>query len=846
MADRDNQGYCAGVNVIGYLTAPGGIGQIARGYARALDYLNVTASCCNISSSADAVRFDASADSKSSCTFLADTINLLVANPHPSEILHLARQIDFSAIRNLYNIGCWWWELPGSVPHSWRRGASIVDELWAGSSFVRKTLTEQFAGPVRLIPPVIEQNSGLIGSDSPVGKCNRFSFLFICDFNSVPERKNPLALVNAFKTAFASHEPAELVIKVRNVESHSDYWQRLLATAAGANIAIVNSELPREDLSALIRACDCYVSLHRSEGFGLTLAEAMAVGKPVVGTAWSGNLDFMTERNSYLVPYQLVKVGSDCRPYSRDEHWADPDVRAAAGILRAVYENRALAQEKGRLAAETIRTGYSVEVVASAIGSVLEELTAKGFQKLFGNKLISAPRPKTRTEPAPSTGNASPAVSICLPVWNGEEYLSEAIESALNQSFSDFELLISDDCSEDSSLEIIRSYAGKDSRIRFWTNERRLGVFANMNRCMERARGQFIKLFAQDDILLPDMLSEAVTTLRSHPEVSLFVAKRSLIDERGTVLDTVSSLANIDIRVALDAVVSGRSAIESCLFPVVNRLGEPSTVMIPRRFVGSGFDAGFYQLGDLDYWFQLLQRGDLYQSSKVLCKFRQHAGSATTSNIGALLFATDAVKLGRKYEPLLKTFGYRLHDFMNCELDSVAETIEVMTDSDFYFGEIALNELPTPIDAGLFRELAIRALQRPTNVLVDRYARRKVLAQKVKVLEQQVQSLLSSRSWLITEVLRGTRKSLLAKVRKANDWDSGRLGCGSAANPSEVDSSALPGAMPEEDCPNNGAEADAFEEELQNYLIQLRSQKRSILRSFSWTITKPLRKVGLL
>jgi glycosyltransferase involved in cell wall biosynthesis len=846
MEERVNNHSLAGVNLIGYLTSASGLGQIARGYASALEHLNVSVDCRNVSASSDATRYEAGEKRPPDNARAANPVNLLVANPHPSEILHLARQIDFSSLRNAYNIGCWWWELSGPVPHCWRRGASIVDELWAGSSFVRNTLMQQFAGPVRLIPPVVEQGFVTKSPASLRSDPSQFVFLFICDFNSVAQRKNPLAVVNAFKAAFGPSESVKLIVKVRNVGSDPVYWQALCNAAAGANVTLLNSELSRDELDALRQDCDCYVSLHRSEGFGLTLAEAMLAGKPVVATAWSGNMDFMTERNSYLVPYQLVKVGADCRPYSRDDYWAEPDLRAAAEMLRAVYENRELAREKGQLGRKTIQSSNSVAVVASAISSVLQELAFNDFQKLTGNKLISVPRAKPRFQPGIVTGGSEqrcPTVSICLPVWNGEEYLPEAIESVLNQSFADFELLISDDSSDDASLEIIKGYANGDSRIRFWSNERRLGIFANLNRCMERSRGQFIKLFAQDDLLQPEILSEAVTTLRNHPEVALYVAKRSLIDERGSELDNSSPLASIDVKIALDSVVPGRAAIESCLFPVVNRIGEPCTVTIPRRFIGSGFDDAFYQLGDLDFWFQLLQKGDLYQSSKILCKFRQHGASATTSNIGGLLFATDIIRLGRKYEALLGALGRGLDDFMERELDSVSETVSIMTDSDFYFGELALKELPAPIDVGLFRELAIRALRRPTRIYVDQHAQRKLLAERIKVMEHEVQTLLSSRSWLATKVLRGTRKYLTRKARKSSNELNSSLNAGDNRLAGGERSPSRKGDSNHE---SPELAVGTHEAELQAYLLQLRRQRKGILNSLSWTITKPLRKAGLL
>jgi glycosyltransferase involved in cell wall biosynthesis len=183
---------------------------------------------------------------------------------------------------------------------------------------------------------------------------DRFVFLYLFDFHSYAERKNPLGLIQAFKKAFGDQEDVELLIKC----SHSSFAPRTLAllrqACSGSNIKLYDGVLAREAVYGLMAICDCYVSLHRSEGFGLTLAEAMNLGKPVIATAYSGNVDFMTSSNSFLVNYGLVEIERDYGPYKKGGIWAEPDLNHAAQLMRHVYEDQGEAATVGQRAREDV------------------------------------------------------------------------------------------------------------------------------------------------------------------------------------------------------------------------------------------------------------------------------------------------------------------------------------------------------------------------------------------------------------------------------------------------------------------------------------------------------------
>jgi glycosyltransferase involved in cell wall biosynthesis len=177
-----------------------------------------------------------------------------------------------------------------------------------------------------------------------------FVFLFIFDISASFERKNPLGLISAFERSFRRDEKVKLIIKVSRGERYPVDFERLKKRAKDVGAIIIDQGLPREELNGLIAACDCYVSLHRSEGLGFTIAEAMMLGKPTIATAYSGNLDFMDKSNSLLVGYDLIEIEADVDHYKKGHHWADPSIPEAVRAMRRVFENPTEARSLGERA----------------------------------------------------------------------------------------------------------------------------------------------------------------------------------------------------------------------------------------------------------------------------------------------------------------------------------------------------------------------------------------------------------------------------------------------------------------------------------------------------------------
>jgi glycosyltransferase involved in cell wall biosynthesis len=201
-----------------------------------------------------------------------------------------------------------------------------------------------------------------------------FVFFFTFDFQSLFERKNPLGVICAFRKAFNPTERVLLVIKSSHGDSCPDELSRLQAAAEGANIRILDAVLERRELDALMMRCDCYVSLHRSEGFGLTMAEAMGFGKSVIATAYSANMDFMTPANGFLVRYRLTQIDCDHGPYRKGWTWADPDLEHAAELMRLVYEDQEMARGIGERAKADVGEALHPGSVGRLIRERLERI----------------------------------------------------------------------------------------------------------------------------------------------------------------------------------------------------------------------------------------------------------------------------------------------------------------------------------------------------------------------------------------------------------------------------------------------------------------------------------------
>jgi glycosyltransferase involved in cell wall biosynthesis len=252
----------------------------------------------------------------------------------------------------------------------------LVDEIWTPSTFSLRAIEPVVDRPVHLFPhPVVTPKVDPEFDVVSAGLTGSFNFLATYDFLSSFERKNPLGAITAFSRAFRPGEGPVLVLKSVNGSRFSPQLEQVrIAAEERPDIVILDKYLESEERAALIAGCDCYVSLHRSEGFGLGMAEAMSFGRPVIATAYSGNLDFMDEETAYLVPADRVPVGPDASPYDPLANWADPDLDAAAAFMRRVYEDRQGANQRGRHGQAVILDRFGMEVATRFLTKRLKEI----------------------------------------------------------------------------------------------------------------------------------------------------------------------------------------------------------------------------------------------------------------------------------------------------------------------------------------------------------------------------------------------------------------------------------------------------------------------------------------
>jgi len=337
-----------GVNLIGYLRAEAGTGEAARLMAAGLKASGEKYSSYVWSEAPS--RQDHPWNCESNGTPPNYDTNLLCVNA--DQLPRVIQQMGPDVFQHRYNIGLWFWEVD-VFPETMHSAFDFLHELWVASDFVRDAMIKASPIPVFTIPLAlnVEQRCLPAPSRSALQLPEGFLFLFSFDFYSVVERKNPVAVIEAFKRAFKPGEGPVLVIKSINGNRYLAEMERLHhARGDRSDIIIRDGYLSAGDRDSLMAACDCYVSLHRSEGFGLTMAEAMLLEKPTIATRYSGNLEFMTDANSFLCGYQPRRVGPGHDPYPPDACWAEPNVDDAAHLMRLVYENRDEARKRGRQA----------------------------------------------------------------------------------------------------------------------------------------------------------------------------------------------------------------------------------------------------------------------------------------------------------------------------------------------------------------------------------------------------------------------------------------------------------------------------------------------------------------
>lgn len=357
-----------GVNLFGYLDTESGVGEVARGLALMLDAAGVPHARINVEQ-----QWLRRGDTKLRGFSREQRYAIDLVAVNADQAPHVMQQHGLRPGDGRVRIGYWFWEL-SQFPHAaFARSIALFDELWVASDFCHDALATPSGPPVFKIVPALGVEPARRHGRADFGLHDDFVFLFVFDAASVIKRKNPGAVVSAFRRAFAADEPVRLILKTVNASARQRAaFERL---AGPARVQVWDGYVPHGQVLDLVAACDAYVSLHRSEGLGLTLLDALMLDKPVVATRYSGVTEFFDGPGTYAVEHKLVPLRRAYGPYPAGAVWAQPDVAHAARRLREVYEAwRDPARRPAMGHGDAQRKSYSVANTQGALAARLEHL----------------------------------------------------------------------------------------------------------------------------------------------------------------------------------------------------------------------------------------------------------------------------------------------------------------------------------------------------------------------------------------------------------------------------------------------------------------------------------------
>ncbi len=340
------------VELYGYLKTESGVGEGARGLLQALKTAGVATHTVTL----EPPDFD-------NTVSIEKVVDEDGQNSHRVAILHVNADrttelvnAHCPSLEGQYRIGYWAWELP-QFPSAWLPATDCVHEIWCPSRFVASSIKHVTSKPVRVVPHAVEAGGGSgararqsLGVDETTKV-----ILTTFDTRSYLARKNPHAALRAFQSAFPSPQRANTILIMKSHGPvHTEEAKRFFSEVASAEgVVSLHSVMAPTELDDLYTAADVFLSLHRSEGFGLSLARSMAEGKPVVATNWSGNVDFMSGENSVLIDYTLSDVPEGNYPYAEGQHWAQPNIEHAAEKLHWLMAKKERREQLGQAAAQS-------------------------------------------------------------------------------------------------------------------------------------------------------------------------------------------------------------------------------------------------------------------------------------------------------------------------------------------------------------------------------------------------------------------------------------------------------------------------------------------------------------
>jgi glycosyltransferase involved in cell wall biosynthesis len=364
MMDQPANSLLPDVTLIGYPLRSTGRAEHVRAVGRALDAAGIGSKVYN------AGGYDP-ADERTDLEFLsrltdrlAPGIRIYSLNGNEVHgVLEALETRQSGSFQSGYNIVFPAWELP-RYPQTWARELDRFDEVWTASPFADRSIRAATRVPVFQLPNACEPHITEMLERSDFGiSSGHFVVLFFFDVSSYTARKNPWAVIEAFRRLAAARPsaPVQLVIKLNNSSYQPGLVDKIRAETVdlGSRVSIIDATLSSNEVKNLVRCCDCFLSLHRSEGFGRGPAEAMFFSKPVIATGWSGNMEYMNSETSFPVGYRLIPVNDGEYLEGQNQFWADPDIDHAARILVRLVDDPAFARATGERAHDHMRMNYS-------------------------------------------------------------------------------------------------------------------------------------------------------------------------------------------------------------------------------------------------------------------------------------------------------------------------------------------------------------------------------------------------------------------------------------------------------------------------------------------------------
>ncbi len=370
-----------GVNISGYINKQFGLGEGVRSNIRAIQTTNIPYVLNDFNIEISKYIYD------------EKFAEISVSNPYDINLIQInidrLEQVivntDKNYFQDKYNIAFWAWELE-EFPEESKKFFNLFNEIWVPSNFCAEAISKVSPVPVVKFMHSIEIETPILTRKDLYLPEDKFIFYGMFDYYSSIHRKNPLGTIEAYEKAFGKNHTETILLLKSGISTEFPEEKELILQRIADNKSIILIEelMDRNKLYSYMNACDAFVSLHRSEGFGLTMAEAMYFGKPVIATAYSANTEFMNINNSFLVQYKMVDTGDDYYFASGKGFWADPDTSYAAELMKFIFENPEKANEIGKKAQIHVKEILSPQAMGNRIKARLEYINENMIQNSGG------------------------------------------------------------------------------------------------------------------------------------------------------------------------------------------------------------------------------------------------------------------------------------------------------------------------------------------------------------------------------------------------------------------------------------------------------------------------------